>query len=71
HNFRSMATKREKRLNLWLNDLEYEKLVKYAHSKKLTMSEVIRDFVKSLPSATSLFIPTPLSLLGGNFRGSR
>jgi predicted CopG family antitoxin len=40
---------RKKRLNIWLNDQEYEKLKKFAKSKDLSMSELLRDFVKSLP----------------------
>lgn len=40
--------KREKRIEIRLNDQEYEKLKRHAQSKGMAIAEVIRDFVKGL-----------------------
>ncbi|MDJ0712729.1 MAG: hypothetical protein QNJ54_00715 [Prochloraceae cyanobacterium] len=45
--------KRTKQVNIRLNDLEYEKLEKYAKKQQITMTEVIRDFIKGLPRDSS------------------
>jgi hypothetical protein len=42
-----MAT-RKNRLQLLLSDLELQALKKYAESRQLSVSEVLRDFIKSL-----------------------
>ncbi len=46
HIFRDMA--RTKRLQLLLSEQEFESLKKYAESKQLSVSEVLRDYIKSL-----------------------
>lgn len=43
-----MAT-RDIRLNVRLNRLEKEKLDYYAKQKEVTPTEIVRDFIKSLP----------------------
>jgi hypothetical protein len=44
-----MAT-RKNRLQLLLSDLELEALKRYAETKQLSISEVLRDYIKSLQS---------------------
>lgn len=39
---------RTKRLQLLLSNLEYETLKNYAKSKQIPMSEVLRDYIKTL-----------------------
>jgi hypothetical protein len=39
---------RKNRLQLLLSDLELQALKKYAESKQLSVSEVLRDFIKGL-----------------------
>jgi hypothetical protein len=39
---------RTKRLQLLLSELEYETLKTYAQSKQVPMSEVLRDYIKTL-----------------------
>lgn len=41
--------KRGKRINFWVNENEYEQLSAYAESQQLSVSEVLRDYIKSLP----------------------
>lgn len=41
--------KRGKRINFWVNEKEYEQLSIYAESQELSISEVLRDYIKSLP----------------------
>lgn len=40
--------KREKRIEIRLNDAEYKALKDYAGSKGMSCAEVLRDFVKGL-----------------------
>jgi hypothetical protein len=40
--------KREKRVEIRLNDAEYKALSDYAQSKNMAIAEVLRDFVKGL-----------------------
>ena len=40
---------RTKRIQLNVNELEYQRLKAYAESVDLSMSEVLRDYIKSLP----------------------
>ena len=40
---------REKKLQIRLTQQEYETLEKYAESKGVGMSEVLRDYIKTLP----------------------
>ncbi|ELR99395.1 hypothetical protein GLO73106DRAFT_00032460, partial [Gloeocapsa sp. PCC 73106] len=40
---------RVKRMNFLLTNAEFEKLKQYADGKELTMSEVIRDWIKAIP----------------------
>jgi len=42
---------REKRLNIRVTDEEWDKLKAYADKKGLSMAEVIRFYISSLPSA--------------------
>lgn len=42
-------SKREKRVEVRLNEKEYEKLVRAAEDKGVAIAEMLRDFVKSLP----------------------
>lgn len=42
--------KREKRINFWVSEKEYEQLSAYAVSQQLSISEVLRDHIKSLPT---------------------
>jgi hypothetical protein len=44
----NVKAKREKRVEIKLNDNEYLALQRFAESKGLSMSEVLRDYVKSL-----------------------
>lgn len=39
---------RKKRLQVVLSESEYEKLQRCAEGKKMAMSEIIRDYIKSL-----------------------
>ncbi|CCQ53407.1 hypothetical protein CWATWH8502_3602 [Crocosphaera watsonii WH 8502] len=39
---------RTKRLQLLLSELEYETLKSYAQSQQIPMSEVLRDYIKTL-----------------------
>jgi hypothetical protein len=41
---------RDYRLQVKLNDYEREKLAAYAASKQLTMSEAIREWIRTLPT---------------------
>lgn len=40
--------KREKRIEIRLNDLEYKALKDYADRRGMSMAECVRDWVKSL-----------------------
>lgn len=40
---------REKYIKIRLTDDEFEKIKKYAQTKDLSVSEVIRDYIKRLP----------------------
>ena len=40
---------RSKRLQLIVSEKEYSKLKTYAESQELSMSEILRDYIKSLP----------------------
>jgi hypothetical protein len=40
---------RQKKVNFWVNESEYERLANYAQSQQLSISEVLRDYIKSLP----------------------
>ncbi|CCQ56605.1 MULTISPECIES: hypothetical protein [Crocosphaera] len=40
--------KRDKKLQVMMNNKEYQALAEYAANVGLTMSEVIRDFIKGL-----------------------
>jgi len=40
---------RQKKINFWVNEREYEQLSAYAVSQQLSISEVLRDYIKSLP----------------------
>ncbi len=42
---------RNKRLQLLLSDLEYQTLKSYAELKQIPMSEVIRDYIKTLTNS--------------------
>lgn len=42
---------REKRLNIRVTDEEWDKLKAYADKKGLSMAEVIRFYISSLPGA--------------------
>jgi hypothetical protein len=42
---------RQKKVNFWVNEKEYEQLSAYAQSQQLSISEVLRDYIKSLPKA--------------------
>ncbi len=42
------AMARTKRLQLLLTEQEFESLKKYAESKNLSVSEILRDYIKSL-----------------------
>ncbi|HEY9598495.1 MAG TPA: DNA-binding protein [Cyanophyceae cyanobacterium] len=44
--------KRGKRINFWVNEKEYEQLSAYAESQELSISEALRDYIKSLPKAS-------------------
>lgn len=41
---------RQKKINFWVNEREYEQLSAYAVSQQLSISEVLRDYIKSLPT---------------------
>jgi hypothetical protein len=41
---------RPKKIQFWVSEREYEDLRKYALEVGLTMSEVLRDYIKSLKS---------------------
>nr|ADN16795.1 conserved hypothetical protein [Gloeothece verrucosa PCC 7822] len=41
---------RQKKIQFYVNELEYEKLKAYAKKLNVTMSEVLRDYVKSIES---------------------
>jgi hypothetical protein len=45
---------RQKKIQFWVSEREYEDLKEYAAEIDLTMSEVLRDFVKSLKSRPTL-----------------
>ena len=40
--------KRDKKLQVMMNEKEYQALAEYAARMGLTMSEIIRDFIKGL-----------------------
>ena len=40
--------KRDRRLEIRLNDLEFAALKAYAESKQLTVAEIVRDYIKTL-----------------------
>jgi|LakMenE01Jun11ns_1017448.scaffolds.fasta_scaffold8461740_1 hypothetical protein len=40
--------KRDKKLQVMMTEKEYEALAVYSAAKQLTMSEVIRDFIRDL-----------------------
>ena len=40
---------RDKRIQLWLSVVEYKAIKKNAEKKELSMSEVLRDYLKTLP----------------------
>lgn len=42
-------TKRLKRVEIRLNDAEYQKVERFAMEKGMPMAEVLRDYIKSLP----------------------
>ena len=39
---------RTKKVQCWVTNKEYEKLRQYAEKKELSMSEVLRDYIKCL-----------------------
>ncbi len=39
---------RTKKIQFWVTEQEYEKLKEYAEKTKVSMGEVLRDFIKSL-----------------------
>ncbi|BAZ26633.1 CopG domain protein DNA-binding domain protein [Kalymmatonema gypsitolerans NIES-4073] len=40
---------REKKMQFYLSQLEYSKLQDYAEDKQISMAEVLRDYIKTLP----------------------
>lgn len=44
-----MSMAREKKIQFWVNDLEYKQLKDYAESKQIAVGELLRDYIKSLP----------------------
>jgi hypothetical protein len=38
---------------MWFTDEEYESLRAYAQSKRVSMGEVVRDYVKQLPQKST------------------
>lgn len=46
---------REKSIKIRLTEEEFEKIVFHSKSKGFSVSEVIRDYIKSLPKTESLF----------------
>lgn len=45
----TVKPKREKRIEIRLNDLEYKVLKAYAENRGVSVAESIRDWVKNLP----------------------
>lgn len=41
---------REKKIQFNVNEQEYQLLKTYAESKNLSMAEILRDYIKSLPA---------------------
>ncbi len=40
---------RQKKMQFWISEKEYEQLKQYAESENLSMGEILRDYIKSLP----------------------
>jgi hypothetical protein len=45
---------RSKRLSLMVSEKEYLRLREYAETQELSMSEILRDYLKSLPDTQPL-----------------
>ncbi|BAZ24635.1 CopG domain protein DNA-binding domain protein [Kalymmatonema gypsitolerans NIES-4073] len=40
---------RQKKMQFYLSQLEYTQLQEYADEKEISMAEVLRDYIKTLP----------------------
>jgi hypothetical protein len=40
---------RQKKMQFWISEKEYEQLKQFAERENLSMGEILRDYIKSLP----------------------